>query len=72
MLVATRSQGPGPTEQGQGHAEGDTSMVTEVTATPLTAHYPPPESLKPFLACGSRACSNLDGVLALPDPRCRS
>lgn len=44
MLVDTRSQGPGPTGQGQGHAEGDTGVVTEVTATPLTAHSTPGES----------------------------
>lgn len=44
MLVDTHSQGLSPQTERQEHAEGDTSMVTKVTATLLTAHCTPRES----------------------------
>lgn len=44
MLVDTRSQGLSPQTERQEHAEGDTSVLTKVTAALLTALSTPRES----------------------------
>ena len=71
VLVDTRSQGPEPTDRDRSRQRG-TPAWSQRSLQPCSLLTPPPESLKPFLAWGSRACSNLDGVLTLPDARCRS
>lgn len=61
--------GPGP-EQGQGQAEG-TQRGHKVTATLLTAHSAGESKALPGVG-GQGVQPNLDGVLTLPDARCRS
>lgn len=64
-----RSLGP---QDGDRGTQRGTPAWSQRSLQPRSLITLPPESLKPFLAWGSRACSSLDGVLALPDTRCRS